>query len=105
MAVMTASHHLCSHLVRLRADDREQWVNLEEIWATGAVLECEEEVPVGALTTISADDATFCGRATAVERHEFGWRVELVFSSGTPWNVELWKPEHLLDPGKFAGEL
>jgi hypothetical protein len=106
---------LCSQLVRLvvcdpRATDTdclraqqqpcaaEQWVNLEEIWGSGAVLECEEEVGNGALVKISADDVSFSGRVTAVERHEFGWQVEMAFSPLTPWTIEQWRPEHALDP-------
>jgi hypothetical protein len=99
---MDTPRFLCSHLVRLSADDREQWVNLEEIWADGAVLECEDEVANGALVRISSDSQLFMGRATAVKRDAIGWRVEVAFSPLTPWNVQKWMPEHALDPAKLG---
>lgn len=95
--------YLCSQLVQLVSSEprapeyREQWVNLEEIWDGGAVLECDEEVGAGMLATIFADGVSFSGRVTAVERHEIGWRVEMAFSAQTPWNIEFWQPEHALD--------
>jgi hypothetical protein len=101
---MTRPRYLCSQLVRLfifdprATDDREQWVNLEEICCDGAVLECENEIRCGVLARISCDDASFEGHVTAVEREEFGWRVELVFSALTPWSIEQWRPDHAFDP-------
>jgi len=125
MAFMVKPRYLCSQLVRLVitqpraadtsglrapvtdprapvADDREQWANLEEIWGGGAVLECEDDVAAGAQAKISADDVSFSGRVTAVDRHEFGWRVEIAFSPLTPWTIGCWRPEHLLDPAAFG---
>jgi len=95
---MATPRYLCSELVRLVTDGRGQWVNLEEIWAEGAVLACEEEVGPGAPARISTDEVSFEGAVTAVERDEFGWRVEIAFSADTPWSIERWRPEHALDP-------
>ena len=100
--------YLCSHLVRLlvfgpRAT--EQWANLEEIWCSGAVLECEEKIAGGTLVKISAGDVSFSGCVTAVEGHEFGWQVEITFSPLTPWTIERWRPEHALDPATLKGKL
>ena len=99
---MNTPRYLCSHLVRLSADDCDQWVNLEEIWADGAVLECEEEVAAGALVQISSDDQLFVGRVAGVERDEFGWQVEVAFSPLTPWSIDKWAPEHAVDPAKLG---
>jgi hypothetical protein len=102
MALMDTPRYLCSQLVRLLISDssghREQWANLEEIWSSGAVLECEEEVASGSSAKISCDEVTFAGRVAAVERHVFGWTVEMAFSPLTPWTIERWRPEHALDP-------
>jgi len=96
---MSSARYLCSQLVRLALPDLpEQWVTLEEIWDDGAMLECEAEVELRASATISADEVSFTGRITAVDRHEFGWRVEITFSPSTPWTVEKWLPEHAIDP-------
>jgi hypothetical protein len=94
-----SGRYLCSHLVRLIADGREQWANLEEIWETGAVLDCEAEVAPNAAASFRADDVSFTGRIAKVDKDRFGWRVELELSSETPWSIERWKPEHSLDPG------
>lgn len=101
---MDAPRYLCSQLVRLVSGDREQWVNLEEIWNGGAVLECEEEIGNGAPATISTDEISFEGHVTAVERNEFGWTAEMAFSPLTPWTIELWRPEHALDPAALGGK-
>ena len=99
---MSTPRYLCSHLVRLLVDDREQWVNLEEIWGDGAELGCEEEVGRGALALILSEGLSFEGRVTEVEREETGWRVEVSFSPLTPWSIEQWLPEHALDPAKLG---
>ncbi len=108
MALMNTPRYLCSHLVRLvvsapgTPETRgEQWVNLEEIWGEGAVLECEEEVANGALVLILSDELSFEGRVTRVEREETGWRVEVALSTLTHWSIEQWRPEHALDPASL----
>ena len=87
--------YLCSHLVSLRANSRESTVNLEEIWQSGATIECEDTVEKGAAVEIRCDAAVFAGRATRVERHEYGWRVDIEFSPLTPWSLEKFRPQHL----------
>jgi hypothetical protein len=98
---MNTPRYLCSHLVRLRVDDCEEWVNLEEIWAGGAVLECEEEVEGGALVRMLSEGGSFMGRVTGVKRTAIGWRVEVAFSPLTPWSIEKWVPEHAVDPASL----
>jgi hypothetical protein len=103
---MAPPRYLCSHLVRLVVSGpREQWVNLEEIWEGGAVLECEDAVDPGIAVTIQAGDLAFSGIVTAVEREESGWRVEMDFSPLTPWTIKRWKPDHILDPATLGREL
>jgi hypothetical protein len=96
------TRYLCSHLVRLTTAGHEQWANLEEIWESGAVLDCEEEVARDSAAMFSGDEVVFRGRVTHCGEHRFGWRVELELSSETPWSVELWKPEHALDSGTLT---
>ena len=93
---------LCSHLVKLSWGGGELVVNLEEIWETGAVLECEQEVPKGALAEIRAGDVFYAGRLNMVQQHEFGWRVEMEFSPLTRWAEEQFRPAHLLDLSEFG---
>ena len=98
---MNSHRYLCSQLVKLRTDSGESAVNLvvnlEEIWTTGAVLESEEPVEEGTNIEIRCDTAFFAGRITRVERHEVGWRLEMEFSSLTPWSPEKFRPQHLLN--------
>ena len=104
MAVVTTPRYLCSHMVRLKVGDNPgRWANLEEIWSDGAVLECEEDIRSGEPARISCEGAFFAGHVTAVERHEFGWKVEIRFLPATPWSIEQWRPEHALDPASLGG--
>ncbi len=66
-------------------------------------MECEEEVGQGEIVTMSSDEVSFDGQVTAVERDESGWRVEVLFSELTPWTIEQWTPEHVLDPETLFG--
>lgn len=77
-------------------------VNLEEIWTKGAVLESEEPVEEGAKVEIRCGAAFFAGSIVHVEGHEFGWRLEVEFSPLTPWKLEKFQPEHLLDVSKLG---
>jgi hypothetical protein len=96
---MSSARYLCSQLVRLAVPDLpEQWVTLEEIWEDGAMLESETEVASGVAAMISTDEVSFTGRITAVDRHEFGWQVEITFSPMTRWTMEKWRPDHAIDP-------
>jgi hypothetical protein len=99
---MTTPRYLCSQLVKLVAEGREQWVNLEEIWREGAVLDCEEGVAVGAAARLSCNGAAFEGRVAGADCGETGWRVEITFSALTPWSIEQWRPEHALNPAELG---
>ena len=97
---MSSQRYLCSQLVTLRNKSGESVINLEEIWNSGAVLESEEPVEEGAWVEIRCETAFFAGRVVQVDRHEFGWRLEIEFSPMTPWKPEQFQPEHLLDVSK-----
>ena len=88
--------YLCSDLVVLKTKDGESIVNLEEISAMGAVFESEKPVESGLKLELQGGKAHFQGFAASVEKHEFGWRVEMDFSPLTPWRPELYMPKHLL---------
>ncbi|HEY4088790.1 MAG TPA: hypothetical protein VGM43_22825 [Bryobacteraceae bacterium] len=95
---MESRRYLCSQLAKLTLDGQAQWVNIEEIWETGVILESEAVVIEGTDASLSVEGASFQGRLTSVQQEEFGWRVEMEFSPETPWSPELWRPDHLLDP-------
>ena len=99
---MEAGRYLCSHLVTLSWKDgasgvTQSIVNIEEIWAEGAVLESEAVAPVGSSAEIRCGKTFFAGKITRADVHEFGVRIEIEFSPLTPWSVERFRPEHLLD--------
>jgi hypothetical protein len=94
---MPLRRYLCSDLVTLRSPAGEFTVNLEEIWETGAVVECEQEPPTGAPVQIRTDQVRLSGSVCRTESHEFGWRAEITFSPLTPWRIEVFRPAHLLD--------
>ena len=86
----------------LRCGEFSTIVNLEEIWESGAVLECEDEPPAGVPAEIRCQGVTLCGRLTKVEEHEFGWRAEMEFSPLTPWSPERFQPDHMLNPADLG---
>jgi hypothetical protein len=111
LASMTPRRFLCSQLVALSDYSSEtgggRLVNLEEIWAGGAILEAETAVTSGSQVELRCGSAVFRGRIVEVQPHEFGWRFEVEFSPKTRWRLEDFRPDHLLDPsavGKKSGE-
>jgi hypothetical protein len=102
---MNPRRYLCSQLVTLRNNSGESAVhlvaNLEEIWATGAVLESEQPVKEDTNMEMRCGSALFAGRVVQVEQHEFGWRVQVEFSPLTPWSLEKFEPEHLLNASEL----
>jgi len=87
---------LCSDLAVLTVDGEARYVNLEEIWRTGAVLESEEDAAVGARVTLRADGITLKCDVERVQQHEYGYRIEVRFLD-REWTPELFKPAHLTD--------
>lgn len=99
---MNPQRWLCSQLVTLHEHSgAARVVNLEEIWRNGAVLEAEQPIEEGARIEIRAGNVFFAGGIARVERHEFGWRLEVEFSPLTLWSPEVFRPEHLLDPSSL----
>ena len=90
--------YLCSHLVTLVFGGHSQVVNLEEICRTGACLDSEKPVPAGVRVEMRTQGVRFHGTITDVEKHDLGWRIDLEFSPLTPWSLEHFRPQHLLDP-------
>jgi hypothetical protein len=94
--MVDARRYLCSDLVVLKTAAREFTVNLEEIWAAGAIVDAEEAVEEGASVVVHGGGHGFSGRIIRVSRHEFGWFAEVEFSPLTPWSPERFLPRHLL---------
>jgi hypothetical protein len=101
---MNIPRYLCSDLVTVRFKGVEWVANLEEIWINGGVLECETAFEAGAQIEIRAGAAVLSAIVARVEKHEFGWRVEVEFSASTPWRAEEFNPKHLLDLSSLKTE-
>lgn len=97
MTEVDLRRYLCSDLVVLKSAAGESTVNLEEIWAAGAILDAEEAVAEGTSVVIRGGGHGFSGRVVRVDPHEFGWFVEIEFSPLTPWSAERFMPRHLLE--------
>jgi len=95
--------YLCSHLVTLVFGGQRRVVNLEEICRSGAWLDSDEPVPAGVWVEMRTEGMRFQGTVTEVEEHDLGWRIQLEFSPLTPWSVENFRPQHLLDPSALEG--
>jgi hypothetical protein len=99
---MGAQRYLCSELVFLEYAETRAVVNLEEIWTTGAVIECETAIEAGTRFRLRTGNRSFSGTAVLIEPHEFGCRVEVEFSPMTLWKREEYSPHHLLDPSTLG---
>jgi hypothetical protein len=100
---MSAPRYLCSDLVTLRIGAAESTVNLEEIGRDGAAIESEDPIADGVRVEIRCGSVFYSGKVTQVDRHEFGWRVEIEFSPLTPWTPEQFRPRHMLDQPSEIG--
>lgn len=100
---MASGRYLCSQLLTLSHDEGATIVNLEEIFAGGAVVESETAVPVDAEVELRCGEVYFAGKVMVVEEHGFGWRLSIEFAQHTPWLIEEFRPEHLFDPAAIPG--
>ncbi len=96
--MVDARRYLCSDLVVLKTASHEFTVNLEEIWAAGAIVDAEDALEQGAEMTIRGGGGQeFSGRVVRVIQHEFGWFAEVEFAPLSPWSKERFLPLHLLE--------
>src|ERR1700744_4787916 len=87
---------LCSDLVVLTVDGQARYVNLEEIWKTGAVVESEQSATLAARGALRAAGGTLESDVERVDQHEYGYRLEIRFVD-REWTPELFSPAHLTD--------
>lgn len=99
---------LCADLVKIDWRDRSGVVrttvaNLEDISASGACLQIEEEIPLQTLVTIGYDHGEFQGRVRYCIFKEIGFFLGIEFDPGFRWTSRQYKPMHLLDPRRLSG--
>ena len=100
---------LCSELVTVHWRDvfrrkREEVVNLEEIWASGATLQFSRPVREGALLRVTCRGAEFSGIVTRSTADFVGHIVEVEFEDGYEWSRQEYEPEHFFDPWSLLPE-
>lgn len=94
---------LCADLVDVRWKDttgrsRRAIANLEDISASGACLQVDEQIPQETEVRISYPKGEFSGIVRYCVFREIGYFLGLEFGNGTTWNRHEFKPMHLLDP-------
>jgi hypothetical protein len=96
---------LCADLLEVQWDEgselRTGWANLEDISTSGACVQVDREVPVGALLRIHSKRANFEGRVRYCQFRETGYFVGLQFEPGQKWARGAFRPKHLLDPRRL----
>ncbi len=99
---------LCADLVRAEWCDppgqaRSEIVTLEDISSSGACVQSESPVPVGAAIRIRHGRRRVSGVVRYCVFREIGYFVGLEFEPGFEWSPAWFRPRHLLDPREVRG--
>ena len=97
---------LCSDLIEIRiargADDPETVVaNLEEISPSGACVLFAQPLPPGTHVSLKLGRFRFRGRVQYTTWEPAGHYSGIRFDAGRKWSLEIYRPQHLLDPAKL----
>jgi hypothetical protein len=93
---------MCADMVEVRWKDRtggEQGTTaiLEDISASGACLQTEEPIPLGAKIRWDEPKQEFQGYVRYCVYREIGYFVGVEFDASFKWSKKAFKPQHLLD--------
>ena len=91
----------CSDLIRVwveSSEGRELAGNLEDVAPSGACVQIEEPIDVGARVCLKFGRHTFHGEVMHCTHNEIGYFAGVRFDAGRKWSRELFEPKHLLDP-------
>ena len=93
---------LCADMVEVswkdQAGRRRRAVGLlEDISPSGACLQLETAVPLGAQILLECPKQEFIGSVQYCVYREIGYFVGLAFHDGCKWSKKAYKPQHLLD--------
>ncbi len=104
MNTKTARIMLCSEIVDLHLEAqkgraRDLKANLEEIWASGAVLWTEERIREYTSLSFLGGGCRFRGQVVAQTlRKGIGYIVEMRFHPSCRWSEQRYRPQHLFNP-------
>jgi hypothetical protein len=101
----TEPRYLCAELVRVQVKS-EPWsptevANLEDISPSGACLQFERAVEMGADVEIRCKKCRLRGKVRHCRFAGIGWDVGVQFDRKGAWTRERFEPEHLLDVEEF----
>ena len=99
---------LCADMVdvswkELSGGIREVTGLLEDISASGACLQMETPVPLGARIQWRTPKREFSGTVRYCVYREIGYFVGVEFHPACRWSKQAYKPQHLLDLQKLLG--
>jgi hypothetical protein len=70
---------------------------LEDISTSGACLQLETAVPLGAVIRWESPKQEFKGHVRYYVYREIGYFIGVEFDSATKWSKKVYRPQHLLD--------
>jgi hypothetical protein len=97
---------LCADMVEVQWRDEAggRWRGgalLEDISASGACLQVESPIPLGAEIRWEGPGKRFEGEVKYCVYREIGYFVGVEFHSGSRWSKKDYRPQHLLDLSQF----
>lgn len=100
---------LCADLVDVRWRDAAKRVkravaNLEDISLSGACIQLDQQIPLGAKVTITYPKGEFTGLVRYCQFREIGYFAGVQFEDGSRWSSLVFQPLHLLDPRSLASK-
>ena len=102
--------YMCAELVNIVIRDQDQTVqetkaNLEDISPSGACIQMEKAVRVGADIEIVCAKCKLRGKVRNCRYAETGYDVGVAFDQPSAWDVRRYKPAHLLPVETGLAEL
>ena len=93
---------LCADMVEVtwtdtRGSNRNATALLEDISTSGACLQLEKPVPIGAEVRWQSPKRDFTGRVRYCVYREIGYFVGVEFQQTSKWSKKSYRPQHLLD--------
>jgi PilZ domain len=94
----------CSDLIKVRAGRREIDANLEDISPSGACVQTEDPLKVGAKVSLLWGRRRWPGRVRYSLQNEIGYFAGVEFEDGRKWSPDIIKPQHMIDPAKIKSK-
>jgi hypothetical protein len=81
---------------------RQTMALLEDIAASGACLQFESPIPVGAVVEWQSPKLDFRGTVRYCVYREIGYFVGVEFIASTKWSKNVYRPQHLFEPRRLV---